>query len=91
MNQSDRRAQAAIAQRDWTLQVLTLGQLARENRRLYKDILALPVPHRLNAQEKQKYMAMLKAQSLPYQKRAEQITPWWRSFVGGRLYSLTMS
>ncbi|MBX3021967.1 MAG: tetratricopeptide repeat protein [Bdellovibrionales bacterium] len=73
LNQSEKQAQAAIGKRDWTLQVLTLSQLARENRRLYKDILSLPVPRRLSAEDKQKYLQILKAQSEPYLARAEKI------------------
>ena len=71
--QSDRRAQASFKTSDWTLQVMSLTQLSRENRRLYGDILALPVPSRLNAQQKQQYKDMLKSQSQPYLARAEKI------------------
>jgi hypothetical protein len=58
---------------DWTLQVLNLTQLARENRRLYHDILTLPVPRRLSAQDRAKYVQLLHVQSAPYLNRAEKI------------------
>lgn len=73
IGESERFVKTALAKRDWTLQVLTLNILARENRRLYRDILALPVPRRLNAKERQQYMALLKQQSDPYLARAEKI------------------
>ncbi|MGE0529046.1 MAG: tol-pal system YbgF family protein, partial [Bdellovibrionales bacterium] len=71
--QSERRAQSALKKRDWTLQVLALSQLSRENRRLYQDILRLPVPRRLKAQDRRKYEQMLKAQSEPYLQRAIKV------------------
>ncbi len=70
---SDKNAQSAFRKHDWTLQVLTLSQLARENRRMYQDILSLPVPRRLNAADKAKYQALIKKQSEPYLARAEKI------------------
>lgn len=73
VGQSDRRAQAAFNKHDWTLQILTLSQLARENRRLYRDIVALPIPRRLNAEQKRQYLALIKQQSDPYLARAEKI------------------
>lgn len=73
ISQSDRQAQTNVRSGDWTLQVMSLTQLARENRRLYQDILALPVPSRLNAEQKKQYLAMLKSQSQPYLNRAEKI------------------
>lgn len=83
ISQSDRQAQAAIHKHDWTLQVLTLSQLSRENRRLYHDIQSLPVPSRLSAQDKAKYQRILHAQSTPYLNRAEkidsEISEMWQS------------
>jgi tetratricopeptide (TPR) repeat protein len=73
LNQSDRGAQAAFRRHDWTMQILSLGQLARENRRLYHDIQSLPVPRRLNAADKRKYQELLQSQSAPYLARAEKI------------------
>ena len=66
-------ANEAVKRRDWTMQMLTLSVLARENRRLYRDILALPVPHRLAAADKVRYQQLLKAQSDPYLATAEKI------------------
>lgn len=73
LGESDRGAQAAFKRRDWTLQTLSLAQLARENRRLYHDINSLPVPRRLSKEDKAKYSQMLQAQSQPYVVRAEKI------------------
>lgn len=73
LTQSERNAHAAIKKHDWTLQILSLSQVARENRRFYRDILALPVPGRLNAEQKAQYAQLLKQQSDPYLLRAEKI------------------
>jgi hypothetical protein len=73
IGRSEKLARNSMAKHDWTLEILTLSQLARENRRLYRDILALPIPRRLSAQDRQNYMKLLKAQSDPYLARAEKI------------------
>lgn len=73
LGQSDRVTGQYVRRGDWTLQVLSLTQLARENRRMYQDILNLPVPRRLNAAEKAQYQSMLKQQSDPYLARAEKL------------------
>lgn len=69
----DKNAAQAFRKHDWTLQVLNLSQLARENRRMYQDIVSLPVPRRLNKEDKAKYQALIKQQSEPYLARAEKI------------------
>lgn len=70
---SDKNAQIAFRKHDWTLQVLNLSQLSRENRRMYQDIQSLPVPRRLSKEERAKYTALIKQQSEPYLARAEKI------------------
>jgi hypothetical protein len=73
LGQSDRQAASYVRRGDWTLQILAMTQLARENRRMYQDILNLPVPRRLDAAQKQQYQAMIKQQSDPYLARAEKL------------------
>jgi tetratricopeptide (TPR) repeat protein len=73
LGQSERQAQLAFRKHDWTLQVLSLDLLARENRRLYRDIGGLPIPKRLSAADKIRYRQLLKQQSQPYLARAEKI------------------
>lgn len=73
ISQSERAVQEAIKKRDWTMQILTLTQLSRENRRLYDDINKLPVPRRLNPQQRQQYMQLIQTQSAPYLAKAERI------------------
>ncbi len=70
---AERNAHTAIKKQDWTLQILNLSLVARENRRFYRDILALPVPARLDAEQKKQYAQLLKTQSDPYLARAEKI------------------
>jgi hypothetical protein len=73
LNESERRTQQSFRRGDWTMKVISLAQLSRENMRLYKDIQSLPVPRRLNAKDRAKYQALLKAQSAPYYSRAQKI------------------
>jgi len=73
LGQAEKHAQTAVRKHDWTMEVLTLSELARENRRLYQDILALPVPHGLKAQDRARYQQLLRTQSQPYLTRAEKI------------------
>jgi hypothetical protein len=73
VDQSEKRTQTAFRRHDWTLQVLGLTQLARENRRLARDILSLPVPRQLSAQDRMKYQQLVRNQSQPYLARAEKI------------------
>jgi len=74
IGQSERFAQRAIQQKDWTLQLFQMAQVAREYRRLYDDLMRLPVPRQLkSAEDRAKYQEALKAQSAPYMARAERI------------------
>ena len=71
--ESGRLANEAVRRHDWTMQTLTLSVLARENRRLYHDILSLPVPARLKGPDRVQYQTLLKQQSDPYLATAEKI------------------
>lgn len=73
LNQSERQAQFSFRSHDWTLEILTLSELARENRRLYHDILSLPIPRRLSARDRFQYQQLLHQKSEPYLARAEKI------------------
>lgn len=73
LNESEKRAQAAFKARDWTMQILSLSQLSRENRRLFQDIVGLPVPARLSAADKAKYRTLLNQQGQTYLNRSEKI------------------
>lgn len=81
LSQSEKFAKDAFRRRDWTLQVLALGQMARENRRLYGDITGLPVPRRLNKEQRTQYQRMIQSQSKPYWDKAEgfesELTDIW--------------
>lgn len=73
LTQSEKLAQSAFKRKDWTLEVLSVGLLARENRRLYNDILNLPIPRRLNKEQREQYVQMIQAQSKPYLDKAEKL------------------
>jgi tetratricopeptide (TPR) repeat protein len=72
LRESEKLAKSAFQRQDWTLQVLSLTQMARENRRLFHDIRALPIPRRLNKEQRSQYMQMIQAQSQPYLDKAEK-------------------
>ncbi|MGE4132619.1 MAG: tetratricopeptide repeat protein [Bdellovibrionales bacterium] len=80
---AERNLQEALNMKDWTLQALSIGMLARENRRLYHDILALPIPRRLSPADRNQYQSLLKAQSDPYLQRAERLESRLKSHWGG--------
>lgn len=60
----------AIRARDWTMQALTLKVLATENRRFYRDLLALPAPKGLNKKQREEYQSILAHQADPYIRMA---------------------
>lgn len=73
LSETEKRVQMAIRKHDWTMQVLSLSELARENKRLYKDIISLPIPGKLKGEDRARYQQLLKNQSQPYLARAEKI------------------
>jgi hypothetical protein len=62
----EKQANNAIRSRDWTAQLVTLATLSRENKRLYNDILTLPVPRRLKGQERVNYMTLVEQNANVY-------------------------
>lgn len=58
---------------DWLSQTLLLTELKKEYLRFYNDLLALPTPEGLNANEQQEYVSLLGQQAAPYKEKADQI------------------
>jgi hypothetical protein len=75
LKEADRMLAESLRYKDVTAQILALNLVASENDRMVRDLVALPVPPKLNAQEKAQYLGILKQQSRPYfvkAKTAEQ-------------------
>jgi hypothetical protein len=77
LKQADQLLGESLRYNDVTAQILALNLVATENDRMVRDLVALPVPEKLNEKEKQQYLGLLKQQSRPYfvkAKTAEQKT-----------------
>lgn len=68
----DELAADAIKTKDWTLQVVALSLIARESDRFYNEILSLPMPEQLSAEEQGEYMRLLGEKAEPYKAKASQ-------------------
>lgn len=67
-------ANRAIESGDWTSQLVTLDLLAKQSDRFYQEILGLPVPAGLSAEDEQQYLMLLSQQAAPHQIRAQDLT-----------------
>lgn len=67
------KANGAIAKKDTSLQIMYLTTLSLENSRLGSDIMSLPLPKGLKAQEKDQYQAQVKKMVEPYFVQAQAI------------------
>lgn len=67
----ERHADRAIRKKDFTLQLVALSNLSYENKRLAQDILRLPMPRGLNAQQKTQYKALIENQIAPYNQKSK--------------------
>ena len=63
----------AISFGDWPSQLITLSVASRENKRLYGDILALPVPRNLKGAQRQTYIATVNGQAQTYLQKHQAI------------------
>lgn len=67
---ADRSLTDALKLKDFTSQVLALDTVARENDRFVQDLLSLPMPKGLKANEQARYTALLKQTSAPFAAKA---------------------
>lgn len=66
-------ATRAVESGDWTAQLITLDLLGKESERFYSEILSLPVPAGLSAEDEQQYLALLSQQAAPYQIKSQDV------------------
>ncbi|MCJ8277248.1 MAG: hypothetical protein HRT44_04230, partial [Bdellovibrionales bacterium] len=57
-------------QNDWTLQILAVDIVAKQNSRTYRNILALRTPKGLNAQQRAEYQTLLKQKASAFSQKA---------------------
>lgn len=67
----EQQASKAIQMEDWSCQLLSLDSLAKESNRFYQDLMSLPIPTGLSAEEEQEYLNLLGLQAAPYQQKAQ--------------------
>lgn len=72
LNRQDYLGREAVKMNDWGAQFTVLSTIARENRRLYNDLLALPAPRKLTKEQGQQYLALVKVKADPFRIRAEE-------------------
>ncbi|MES2769262.1 MAG: hypothetical protein V4596_08955 [Bdellovibrionota bacterium] len=69
----ERHADRAIRLKDFTLQLVALSNLSFENRRLASDILRLPMPKGLKAQQRTQYKKLIEDQVAPYNQKSKDL------------------
>lgn len=67
----DKLAIEATQLRDWSAETLAITGLAQENQRLYNEIMNLPIPRRLKAQQKAQYQAAVASKAAPFARNAQ--------------------
>ncbi len=58
---------------DWLTQTLFLTELQKQYTRFFEELMALPTPQDLSAEEQQQYLTLLSQQAAPYKEKASQI------------------
>jgi hypothetical protein len=71
LDKADALANRAISLGDWTSQLMTLDLAAKENQRFYNEVLSLPMPAGLTAEQEQEYLVLLSQQVAPNQNKAQ--------------------
>ena len=71
--QFERTISEATGTGDWLTQTLFLTDLKAQYMRFFNELLALPTPKDLSAQEQQEYLSLLSQQAAPYKEKANEI------------------
>lgn len=86
LDRAEKLANRAIESGDWTAELVTLDLLGAQNERFYQDILGLPVPQGLSAEDEQQYLMLLSQQAAPHQTRAgdvkKKVGEFWENEKG---------
>lgn len=71
LKEADKTLAESLKFKDVTAQLLALNVVSTENERMVRDLVALPIPAKLTAAEKNQYLEILKQQSKPYYVKAK--------------------
>jgi hypothetical protein len=74
IRQTENQAKHAIRTGDWTLELITLDAVKRQNERLAFDITKLPVPKNLKGAERKQYQELIAKQAAPYNRKAQEVS-----------------
>jgi tetratricopeptide (TPR) repeat protein len=80
LNKQDYLGREALKLRDWSTQLLVISTVARENQRMYQDLLKLPVPRSVKAADREKYLALVRSRAEPFRQRAEAASSKLKEF-----------
>ncbi len=79
----EKLASRAVEAADLSSQIVALDLLAKQNERFYQEVLSLPVPQGLSAEDEQQYLTLLSQQAAPHQVRAsdvsKKVTEFWQN------------
>lgn len=82
IEQGEKLTNDVIKSGDWTGQVLFLTLQAEQEDRFYQEVMSLPVPAGLDANQEQEYMAALSQQAAPHQTKAQDLKNKVNEFWG---------
>ncbi len=71
--QVEKKANEAVKIGDWSLQIIGLSEVSKQNNRLYKETLEFPVPRNLSDEQKKQYSIALEKKANSYRNASDQI------------------
>jgi len=74
LGQAEKKLQEVVGTGDWALQVFFLSRFRNEQMRFYNDLVQLPPPAGLSAEEQQQYVSLLGQQAQPFKAKGEEFT-----------------
>lgn len=69
----DEVANQALLSGDWLSQVVSLNLVKNENQKFYEELMSLPAPVGLTAEEESQYLQLLMQQASPHQLKAQDV------------------
>ncbi len=72
LNYLEGKTQTSLSGSDWTEQIVLVNLLSYEYDRFFRELVSLPSPRGLNAQERTQYQQLLGEQAAPFREKSEQ-------------------
>lgn len=83
LKQTETMAARAIERKDWLLQLLALSTLSREQKRIYDDILALPIPRSVRGKDREIYKKSVKERAEAFRVKhmeiEKKVSDFWKN------------